>query len=78
MPLDLIGLYFGPDQMMPVASILATLGGLLLIFWNKVVGLRRITGLSRRSSAIDKVAHATDSSSRNSPRTRRRRRTVSG
>ena len=30
--------YAGPDQVMTVTSALASLFGLLLIFWNKVVG----------------------------------------
>ena len=32
-------LYGGPDQIMTVTSGLASLLGILLIFWNKVVGL---------------------------------------
>jgi hypothetical protein len=39
MRLDLFALYGGPDQIMTVTSGLASLLGLLLIFWNKVVGL---------------------------------------
>ena len=42
--------YVGPDQMMPVASILATIMGFLLIFWHKLLAmLRRIARLFRRS-----------------------------
>jgi len=37
MRLDLLALYGGPDQVMTVTSGLASLLGLLLIFWNKVV-----------------------------------------
>ena len=45
-------LYVGPDQVMPVASILATIMGFLLIFWHKLVGLlRKIAGVFRRSTA---------------------------
>ena len=45
---QLIALYVGPDQVMPVMSILATIAGFFLIFWNKVMGLvRRILGLKR-------------------------------
>jgi hypothetical protein len=41
----LFALYVGPDQMMPVASILATIMGFVMIFWNKVLGIfRRIFG----------------------------------
>lgn len=29
-------LYVGPDQMMPVTSILASVVGLVLIFWNRI------------------------------------------
>jgi hypothetical protein len=39
MRLDLLALYAGPDQVMTVTSGLASLVGLLLIFWNKVVGV---------------------------------------
>jgi hypothetical protein len=39
MRLDFLALYAGPDQVMTVTSGLAGLLGLLLMFWNKVVGL---------------------------------------
>jgi hypothetical protein len=39
MRMDLLALYGGPDQVMTVTSGLASLLGLLLMFWNKVVGL---------------------------------------
>lgn len=52
MNLLLVALYVGPDQMMPVASILATVMGFIMIFWSKLVGIvRRIFGGSRRSVA---------------------------
>jgi hypothetical protein len=36
--------------MMPVASILATVLGFIMIFWNKVLGVfRRITGIGKRT-----------------------------
>lgn len=38
MRIELLALYAGPDQVMGVTSGLAGLLGLLLIFWNKVVG----------------------------------------
>ena len=41
MDLKLIGLYVGPDQMMPVASMLAAAMGFLLVFWSKLVGIIR-------------------------------------
>jgi hypothetical protein len=34
----LVAFYAGPDQIMTVTSGLASIVGLLLIFWNKVVG----------------------------------------
>jgi len=34
---ELLALYGGPDQIMGVASGLATVLGALLLFWNKVV-----------------------------------------
>jgi hypothetical protein len=39
MRFELLALYAGPDQVMTVTSGLASLLGLLLIFWNKVVGI---------------------------------------
>jgi hypothetical protein len=39
MRLDFLALYAGPDQVMTVTSGLAGLLGLLLMFWNKVVGM---------------------------------------
>jgi hypothetical protein len=42
--------YGGPDQIMTVTSGLASLLGILLIFWNKVVGLLfRVVQVFRRS-----------------------------
>ncbi|MGH9504491.1 MAG: hypothetical protein ACRD20_16695 [Terriglobales bacterium] len=39
MRFEFLALYGGPDQVMTVTSGLASLLGLLLIFWNKVVGI---------------------------------------
>lgn len=39
MRFELLALYGGPDQIMTVTSGLASLLGLLLIFWNKVVSV---------------------------------------
>jgi undecaprenyl pyrophosphate phosphatase UppP len=39
MRLDLFALYAGPDQIMTVTSGLASILGIMLIFWNKVVAL---------------------------------------
>lgn len=41
MGLKLLSLYVGPDQVMPVASMLAAVMGFLLVFWTKVVGIIR-------------------------------------
>ena len=38
MRFDLVALYGGPDQVMTVTSGLASVLGLLLLFWNRVVG----------------------------------------
>jgi hypothetical protein len=38
MRIELLALYGGPDQVMTVTSGLASVLGLLLLFWNKVVG----------------------------------------
>ena len=39
MRFELLALYAGPDQVMTVTSGLASMLGLVLIFWNKVVGI---------------------------------------
>ena len=39
MRIELLALYGGPDQVMTVTSGLASVLGLLLLFWNKVVGI---------------------------------------
>lgn len=40
-------LYIGPDVFLPVASALAAIGGVLLMFWQKVIGfVSRILGRS--------------------------------
>jgi len=50
MRFELLGLYAGPDQVMTVTSGLASLLGILLIFWNKVVAaFFRVVRLFRRS-----------------------------
>ncbi|HEV8385486.1 MAG TPA: hypothetical protein VGQ11_11505 [Candidatus Acidoferrales bacterium] len=52
MNLLLMAFYVGPDQMMPVASILATVMGFVMIFWSKVLGVfRRIFGGSKPPEA---------------------------
>lgn len=53
----ILAIYVGPDQVMPVVTIFATIAGLLLIFWNKFVGLlRRIGRMFGHSSGSDNVA----------------------
>lgn len=43
-------LYVGPDQLLPLASILGAIGGAVMIFWRQVVGVaRRVAGLLKRS-----------------------------
>ena len=37
----LVLLYGGPDTILPVASTIAAIGGLLLILWNQVIALIR-------------------------------------
>jgi len=34
-------LYIGPETMLPLASAIAAIGGVLLMFWHRVVGLLR-------------------------------------
>jgi len=34
-----VWLYIGPDVFLPVASALAAIGGVLLMFWQKVVAI---------------------------------------
>ena len=43
-------LYVGPDQVMPLMSMLGAIVGMALMFWNKLLGLVRKTKLlfSRR------------------------------
>lgn len=52
MSTDLLGFYAGPDQMMGVTSGIAGGVGVLLVFWNKLVGVFvKITNRIRGSSA---------------------------
>jgi hypothetical protein len=54
---DLIAFYGGPDQVMTVTSGIASIIGVLLIFWNKLVGA--ILKLFGRSSSKDGAAKTT-------------------
>lgn len=41
----LLALYVGPDQLLPLTSILGAIGGVLMIFWRQVVAFaRRVAG----------------------------------
>ena len=35
----LVVLYVGPDQIMPLTSVLGAIAGIALMFWNRIVGL---------------------------------------
>jgi hypothetical protein len=49
--LGFVFLYGGPDQIMTVTSGLASIVGIVLIFWNKLVGVFfRVLRVFRRSS----------------------------
>ena len=42
-------LYIGPDQVVPLTSILAAIGGAILVFWRQVKGLfLRVVDFIRR------------------------------
>ncbi len=63
MRVDMFALYAGPDQIMTVTSGLAGVLGVLLIFWNKVVGLFfKVVRVFRRSPEPVDIA-ASDSAS---------------
>ena len=36
-------MYIGPETIMPLASVLAAVTGVLLMFWRRVVGVARMT-----------------------------------
>jgi undecaprenyl pyrophosphate phosphatase UppP len=51
MHLNLMALYAGPDQVMTVTSAFASIVGVVLIFWHKVVALfTKSVSFFRRSS----------------------------
>ncbi|HEY1262682.1 MAG TPA: hypothetical protein VGF06_04110 [Terriglobales bacterium] len=63
MRVDLLAFYGGPDQIMTVTSGLASVLGVLLIFWNKIVGLFfRVVRIFRGSPAPGTAQSAKDSS----------------
>ena len=52
MRFDLFALYGGPDQVMAVTSGIASIVGVLLIFWNKLVaGFLKLFGRSSRPAS---------------------------
>ena len=59
MHFDLLALYAGPDQVMTVTSGLASIVGVLLIFWHKVVAaftriVNRLRGVPEPAPAVQK------------------------
>jgi hypothetical protein len=37
----MVMLYVGPDQLMPITSALAAIGGAIMLFWRQLVGFAR-------------------------------------
>ena len=63
----LLALYAGPDQVMTVTSGIASIVGVLLIFWHKVVAaFGKLVNKFRRSPAATVPAAAKDVPSQNS------------
>lgn len=51
LPLALAALYVGPDQLLPLTSILGAIGGVLMIFWRQVVGVaKKVAGVFSRGN----------------------------
>jgi hypothetical protein len=51
-------LYLGPEVVAPLLSVLAAIGGVLLMFWRRVVAMTRslarlVTGKPRPSGPVD-------------------------
>jgi hypothetical protein len=47
-----MALYVGPDQLLPLTSILGAIGGAILIFWRHVVSFaKKVGALFSRKSA---------------------------
>lgn len=63
-------IYIGPDQVMPVSTVLGTAVGLLLLFWNKAVALfYRITGRPiEKDGSAEPAAPAAQASAAEEPR----------
>jgi len=63
-----MALYVGPDQVMPVMSVLATILGAIMIFWHKVLGIfRRLFGLSKPVGNEPPAAGPADPSAKEPP-----------
>jgi hypothetical protein len=47
-------MYLGPETIMPIASALAAIAGVLLMFWRRLVGFARVTkqSISRAFSRL--------------------------
>ena len=59
MGIDLIAFYAGPDQVMTVTSGLASILGVLLIFWHKIVAaFHKMVNKFRRTPATTTPAGA--------------------
>jgi len=44
-------LYVGPDQLLPLTSILGAIGGAIMIFWRQLVGVsKKVVKVFRRSA----------------------------
>lgn len=53
MNVPLFAFYVGPDQVVPAMSVLATVLGFIMIFWNKVMTLfRKVFGLKPPDPAV--------------------------
>jgi hypothetical protein len=49
--LHIVALYVGPDQLLPLTSILGAIGGAVMIFWRQLKAIvQRFVGLFRRRS----------------------------
>jgi len=69
MHFDLLALYAGPDQVMTVTSGIASVLGVLLVFWNKVVAtfFRIIGRAPRPASTTPPAASAAQNDTQKNP-----------
>ena len=59
MHFPVVALYGGPDQVMTVTSGIASIIGVLLIFWHKVVNaFLKLFGLKRKTAPADTAPDA--------------------